>query len=76
MVTQMVAAYLEQRDNPRQAQEIMAKMADLLGFTTTEREQVGLTQRRKTLLEHQEPASLSDLADGFVDFLLEESETN
>merc|ERR1712190_611147 len=70
MVTQMIAAYLEQRDTPRQSQEIMARMADLLGFTAAEREQVGLSQRRKTLLEQQEPASFADIADGFVDFLL------
>jgi len=74
MVTQMLAAYLEQRDNPVNQQEIMVKMADLLGFTTAEREQVGLSQRRKTLGELQEPAGLLDLSDRFVDFLMEESE--
>lgn len=75
MVTQMLAAYLEQRDHPTAAQEIMFKMADLLGFTTAEREQVGLSMRRRTLLEQQDdPASLSELTDRFVDFLLEESE--
>merc|ERR1712060_767934 len=75
MVTQMLAAYLEQRDNPTASQEIMSKMADLLGFTTAEREQVGLSQRRRTLLEQQvDPASLAELTDRFVDFLLEESE--
>jgi len=74
MVTQMVAAYLEQRDNPRQQQEILARMADLLGFTTAEREQVGLSQRRRTLLEQQEATGLADLTDRFVDFLFEESE--
>merc|ERR1712060_319502 len=74
MVTQMLAAYLEQRDNPRQREEIMTKMADLLGFTTAEREQVGLVQRRRTLAENDEPAGLLDLADRFADFLLEESE--
>merc|ERR1712039_1050521 len=75
MVTQMVAAYLEQRDNPRQQQEIMARMADLLGFTAAEREQVGLSQRRRTLLEQQEePTGLAELSDAFVDFLYEESE--
>merc|ERR1712203_1299830 len=75
MVTQMVAAYLEQRDNPRQQQEIMARMADLLGFTAAEREQVGLSQRRRTLLEQQgEPTGLAEPSDAFVDFLYEESE--
>ncbi|CAE8623530.1 unnamed protein product [Polarella glacialis] len=75
MVTQMLAAYLEQRDNTKAAQEIMAKMADLLGFTASEREQVGLAQRRKTLQEIQEePAGLEELTDRFVDFLMEESE--
>jgi len=75
MVTQMLAAYLEQRENPRQQQEIMSKMADLLGFTAAEREQVGLAQRRRTLLEQQdEAAGLADLTDRFVDFLFEESE--
>jgi len=75
MVTQMVAAYLEQRENPRQAQEIIAKMADLLGFTSAEREQVGLSQQRRTLAQLlEEPASLADLSDRFMDFLLEEAE--
>jgi len=72
MVTQMLAAYLEQRDNPRHREEIMAKMADLLGFTTAEREQVGLAQRRKTLLEQQDEGG--DLGNQLLDFLLEESE--
>jgi len=74
MVTQMLAAYLEQRDNPGPQQEIIAKMADLLGFTSAEREQVGLSQRRKTLADMQEPQGLADLSDRFVDFLMEESE--
>jgi len=75
MVTQMLAAYLEQRDNPRQQQEIMVKMADLLGFTTAEREQVGLSQRRRALLgQEDEPVGIVDLTDRFVDFLIEESE--
>ncbi|CAK9115174.1 Uncharacterized protein SCF082_LOCUS53314 [Durusdinium trenchii] len=50
MVTQMLAAYLEQRDHPGPQQEIMAKMADLLGFSTSEREQVGLSQKRSVLI--------------------------
>merc|ERR1712060_529701 len=74
MVTQMVAAFLEQRDNPRQQQEIMARMADLLGFTASEREQVGLSQRRRKLLEQQDASGLAELSDAFVDFLYEESE--
>jgi len=75
MVTQMVAAFLEQRDHPRAQQEILTRMADLLGFTTAEREQVGLSQKRRTLLEQQEEATgLNDLTDRFVDFLFEESE--
>jgi hypothetical protein len=75
MVTQMLASYLEQNDNPDTQWEIMAKMADLLGFTTQEREQVGLTKARRSLLERQEePANLSELGDRFVDFLFEESE--
>merc|ERR1712060_624449 len=75
MVTQMVAAYLEQRDYPKQQLEIMARMADLLGFTAAEREQVGLAQRRRTLLDQkEEPAGLAELSDAFVDFLYEESE--
>merc|ERR1711870_51794 len=66
MVTQMVAAYLEQRDYPKQQLEIMARMADLLGFTAAEREQVGLSQRRRTLLEQQEePTGLAELSDAF-----------
>eukprot|EP00747_Dinoflagellata_sp_TGD_P095931 gnl/TRDRNA2_/TRDRNA2_166667_c2_seq1.p1 gnl/TRDRNA2_/TRDRNA2_166667_c2~~gnl/TRDRNA2_/TRDRNA2_166667_c2_seq1.p1 ORF type:complete len:618 (+),score=186.22 gnl/TRDRNA2_/TRDRNA2_166667_c2_seq1:1-1854(+) len=74
MVTQMLAAYLEQRDNPRQAEEIMNKMADLLGFMSAEREQVGLSHKRRGLSDQQEAAGLDDLADHFVDFLFEESE--
>jgi len=75
MATQMLAAYLEQRDNPREQQEILTKMADLLGFTAAEREQVGLTQRRKRLdPEAEEPSDFSDLTDRFVEFLHEESE--
>ncbi|CAE7220784.1 unnamed protein product [Symbiodinium sp. CCMP2592] len=80
MVTQMLAAYLEQRENPGeevQALErhpaILNKMADLLGFTSAEREQVGLSQKRKTPLQMQEPQGLADLTDRFVDFLMEES---
>lgn len=75
MVTQMVAAYLEQRDHPRQQQEILTKMADLLGFSTSEREQVGLLRKRKALLDQEESGGFADLSDRFVDFLLEESET-
>merc|ERR1712137_1427325 len=63
MVTQMLAAYL---GNQKNQQEIIVKMADLLGFTTAEREQIGLAQRRRSLLEQQEPGGLTDL---FVDFL-------
>mmetsp|Transcript_24118 Transcript_24118/g.55696 ORF Transcript_24118/g.55696 Transcript_24118/m.55696 type:complete len:301 (-) Transcript_24118:90-992(-) len=75
MATQMLAAYLEQRENPREQQEILNKMADLLGFTAAEREQVGLTQRRKRLdPEAEEPSDFSDLTDRFVEFLHEESE--
>ncbi|CAE7516329.1 unnamed protein product [Symbiodinium natans] len=74
MVTQMLAAYLEQRENPGPQQEILHKMADLLGFTSAEREQVGLSQKRKTPLQMQEPQGLADLTDRFVDFLMEESE--
>jgi len=73
MVTQMLAAYLEQRDHPKAQQEILTKMADLLGFSTSEREQVGLSHKRKSPLT-EDPADLSDLTDRFVDFLLEESE--
>ncbi|CAK9114768.1 Uncharacterized protein SCF082_LOCUS53140 [Durusdinium trenchii] len=72
MVTQMLAAYLEQRDHPGPQQEIMAKMADLLGFSTSEREQVGLSQKRKGPIASEEPANLADLTDRFVDFLMEE----
>eukprot|EP00928_Gymnodinium_smaydae_P036369 TRINITY_DN25433_c1_g4_i1.p1 TRINITY_DN25433_c1_g4~~TRINITY_DN25433_c1_g4_i1.p1 ORF type:complete len:549 (-),score=177.86 TRINITY_DN25433_c1_g4_i1:36-1682(-) len=76
MVTQMIAAFLEHRDKPRQAQDIMAKMADLLGFTSAEREQVGLSQQRRSLLRQTEdPTNLSELSDRFMDFLLEEAET-
>ncbi|CAJ1418956.1 unnamed protein product [Effrenium voratum] len=74
MVTQMLAAYLEQRENPGPQQEILHKMADLLGFTTSEREQVGLSHKRKTPLQMEEAAGLTDLTDRFVDFLMEESE--
>lgn len=75
MVTQMVAAFLEQRDKPRPQQEILVRMADLLGFTTAEREQVGLSQKRRGLLDQREDAQgLTELTDRFVDFLLEESE--
>lgn len=75
MVTQMVAAYLEQRDHPKQQQEIMSRMADLLGFTTQEREQVGLASRRKSLIEHQdEPEDLEDFAKLFVNFLEKETD--
>ncbi|CAE7943965.1 unnamed protein product [Symbiodinium sp. KB8] len=74
MVTQMLAAYLEQRENPGPQLEILNKMADLLGFTSAEREQVGLSQKRKTPLQMQEPQGLADLTDRFVDFLMEESE--
>merc|ERR1719458_100629 len=63
MVTQMVAAYLEQRDNPREQLEIMSRMADLLGFTTDERKQVGLSQKRRSLLEQEEePTGLAELS--------------
>ena len=33
MVTQMLAVYLEQKDHPGPQQEILQKMADLLGFS-------------------------------------------
>merc|ERR1712194_524761 len=68
MVTQMVAAYLEQQDHHQQQQEILARMADLLGFTTEERNQVGLTQKRRTLVDQEEPTGLNELTDRFVDF--------
>jgi len=74
MVTQMVAAYLEQKHHPRQQHEILARMADLLGFTSAEREQVGLSQKRRGLLDQDESAGLAELSDRFVDFLFEESE--
>lgn len=75
MVTQMIASFLEQRDNPANAFEIMSKMADLLGFTAAEREQVGLAYGRKSLMTRmEEPSNLAELSDRFMDFLLEESE--
>uniref|UniRef100_A0A7S0ZXR3 PDZ domain-containing protein n=1 Tax=Noctiluca scintillans TaxID=2966 RepID=A0A7S0ZXR3_NOCSC len=74
MVTQMMAAYLQQRDYPKQQLEIASKMADLLGFTIAERELVGLKDKRRTLLE-QSPTGLMDLTSRFVDFLIEESES-
>lgn len=73
MVTQMLAAYLEQSNHPKAQHEILTKMADLLGFSTSEREQVGLSQKRKGPLS-DDPANLSELTDRFVDFLMEESE--
>lgn len=75
MVTQMLAAYLEQRDNQKRRDEVMAKMADLLGFTAGEREQVGLLQKRKSLSLEPEPLSFEELTNQFVDFLHEEVET-
>eukprot|EP00929_Paragymnodinium_shiwhaense_P029135 TRINITY_DN16768_c0_g1_i2.p1 TRINITY_DN16768_c0_g1~~TRINITY_DN16768_c0_g1_i2.p1 ORF type:complete len:738 (-),score=305.87 TRINITY_DN16768_c0_g1_i2:98-2311(-) len=75
MVTQMLAAYLEQKDNPLASYEIMNKMADLIGFTMQEREQCGLSQQRRKLAQQlEEPTDLVDLSDRFVDFLLEEAE--
>merc|ERR1712135_178286 len=74
MVTQMMAAYLQQRDYPKQQLEIASKMADLLGFTIAERELVGLRDKRRTLLEPS-PTGLMDLTSRFVDFLIEESES-
>jgi len=75
MATQMIAAYLEQRENPKEQQEILAKMADLLGFTAAEREQVGLVQRRRRINpDAEEPSDFNDLTDRFVEFLYEESE--
>merc|ERR1719161_792743 len=74
MVTQMIAAFLEQRDNPRNQNEVMAKMADLLGFTSAERAQVGLKDKRKGLSLEPEPASFEELTAQFVDFLHEEVE--
>merc|ERR1712129_410042 len=75
MVTQMVAAYLEQRDFPRQQLEVLTRMADLLGFTAEERHQVGLTHKKRSILEQEEePTGLAELSDRFVDFLLEETE--
>lgn len=74
MVTQMLAAYLEQRDNQKARDEVMARMADLLGFTAAERAQVGLSQKRKGLSLEPEPVSLEELTNQFVDFLHEEAE--
>lgn len=74
MVTQMMAAYLEQRDNPREQQEITARMADLLGFTAAEREQCGLRDVRRGLRTPGEDG-VEELTNAFVDFLLEESES-
>jgi len=75
MVTQMLASFLEQRNNPSASSEIMAKMADILGFTTAEREQVGLAKGRKKLLElREEPVGLAQLGDLFGGFLMDESE--
>merc|ERR1719329_753202 len=40
LVMQMLATYLEQQGNPRQQLEICSKMADVLGFSMSERQQV------------------------------------
>lgn len=66
LVTQMLASYLEQQGNPRQQLEICSKMADVLGFSMSERQQVGLSQRAK--------ANSEAVAGSFAEYLLGQSE--
>jgi len=68
LVIQMVIALVEQGSTPAKQHEIKQRMADSLGFTQVEREQIGVLPKAQRLSDSARYV-VGGLADMFVEFL-------